>query len=1108
MNSKRTTILVLLFSSTLTSSLWCQTDVGRITGTVSDASGAVIPGANVKVKDERTNKERIVSTSETGTFMVPQLQSSTYTLTASSTNFADAMVSGIALQVGQERTVNVILQAAAVATEVTVSSGGLANVDTDSARMGVNVTSREVHELPLNGRQISQLYLMAPGAVNSGGGNFDEIRFSGRANQQNAIRFDGVEGTSIIDASPGNLNGETSSPFRLQSSLENVQEFRVESNSYPAEYGTGTGGQVSIVTKSGGNAVHGSLFEYLRNDALDARNFFAQTADPLRLNQFGGSLGGALVKDKLFYFVSYEGLRQRQRQAFTEATLSATARARAVPSIQPVLGAFPIGQRPSVNPDFDIVSILGPTTVDENAGGLRLDYKASDKHSIYLRYFRDQGETRQTQNTSLSAFQVIAVPQNAVASWQWLMGPSSINELKFGFNGSKTRTNAIPPPVAGFDMSGVTLNITGQTALGGIGGQAGASGVVIPTGLVRASSATNGRGQPYTNYSMSFIDNFSMVRGNHNVKFGMEVRPIRVYTDRLGGTTYTFANLNDFLSNQPQQIQFLGDVSAQSPFTGLTGNRLGKQEYYIGYAQDEWKIRPNLTLNYGLRYEYYSPMREDRNGAILFNTVTGRLDLPGSRDFYQSSTNNFGPRLALTWSPEVFRGKTVFRAGSGIYYGPGQTEDLIQPIESDRVSRTISSGSLLSFPLNTAAALATYDIDSPTLGFQPRAYAPGYRVPERILSYTLSVQQQLPLDVVATVAYVGSQGRNLFLRSWSNKIVSVHPTPAVNAGTGAVTANVVREFGGRFAEVDYKTSGGTDHYDALQTALNRRFSQGLSLGAQYTWSHSIGDSSGSNEARTSQDPFNFAGDRGNNNFDVRQTFNLSALYELPFGRGRRYGSSVNGFADAVFGGWQLGGIVNARTGIPIEVSISRPDVVYKQLSTGRYYTSLNANSLPAGAPISDFQAVINTPGGGFSRNVRRPDVVPGVNPYVREGDRLFLNPAAFAVPQPGSYGNLSRNALAGPPLRQLDLTLSKRFRFSETANVEFRSEFYNVLNIANFANPPASLNPTLGTGLQPGQPLSFATGGNGAFGILNRTVSNQIGLGTNRQIQLALRFNF
>jgi hypothetical protein len=231
------------------------------------------------------------------------------------------------------------------------------------------------------------------------------------------------------------------------------------------------------------------------------------------------------------------------------------------------------------------------------------------------------------------------------------------------------------------------------------------------------------------------------------------------------------------------------------------------------------------------------------------------------------------------------------------------------------------------------------------------------------------------------------------------------------------------------------------------------------------------------------------------------------LYEVPFGRGRRYGNTTGGFTNAVLGGWQVGGIVNARSGVPIEVSISRPDVVYKQISTGRYFSSLNNNSLPGGASIGDFEAVINTPGGGFSRNVRRPDVVAGVDPYIRNADRVFINPAAFAVPQPGTYGNLSRNALHGPSLRQFDLTLSKRFRFSETTNVEVRSEFYNILNVTNFANPPAALNPTLSS-LQPGQPLSNATSGSGAFGILNRTVSNQIGLGTNRQIQLALRLNF
>ena len=1106
MFSRAISVALLLLSTS--PSGWTQTDVGRLVGVISDASGAVISGASVRVKNERTGEERTVLTAGNGTYIVLQLPASLYTVTASLTGFSETTSRGVAVQVGQERTVDLILQAAGIATEVTVSAGGLANVDTDSARMGVNVTGREVAELPLNGRQISQLYLMAPGAVNSGGGNFDEIRFSGRANQQNAIRFDGVEGTAIIDASPGNLNGETSSPFRLQSSLENVQEFRVESNSYPAEYGTGTGGQVSIITKSGSNAIHGSVFEYLRNDALDARNFFAPTKDPLRLNQFGGSLGGPLAKDKLFFFLSYEGLRQRQSAAFTEATLSASARARAVPSIQPLLPAFPVGQRPSVNPDFDIISVLGPRSVDENAAGARLDFRPGTRHTIYVRYFRDQGETLQTQNSSLSAFQVTAVPQNAVVNWQLLVNPTAINELKVGYNGYKTRVNAIPPPVPGLDLTGITVNITGQTALAGIGGQAGAQGVVIPTGLVRASSATNGRGQPYTNYSVSFIDNLSLIRGAHSLKFGVEIRPIRFYTDRLGGTTYTFANVDAFLVNQPSQIQFLGDLSAMSPFTGLTGNRLGKQEYYIGYAQDEWRARHNLTLNFGLRYEYYAPVREDRNGVILFNTVTGQLDPPGSRDFYESATGNFGPRVAITWSPARFGGRTVLRAGAGYYFGPGQTEDLLQPIESDRVSTTITSGPLLAYPLNTAAMLAGYDINSPTLGFQPRAYAPGYRVPEKILSYTASIQQELPGGMVATAAYVGSQGRNLFLRSWSNRIVAVNPTPVVNATTGAVTAQVTREFGARFAEIDFKTSGGSDHYDALQTTLNRRFAQGLSLGAQWTWSHSIGTTSGSNEARTSQDPFHFDGDHGDNNFDVRHTFNLSALYELPFGRGKRYLADGGSIVQGVLGGWQVGGIVNARTGVPVEVSISRPDVAFRQRSSGRIFQTLNATNLPGGASIGDFEAVINTPGGGFSRNVRRPDVVPGVDPYIRNSNRQWINPAAFSVPHPGTYGNLARNALKGPSLRQFDLTLAKRFPFTETVNLEFRSEFYNIFNTANFAAPPASLNPTVGASIQPGQPLSFATAGSGAFGVLNRTVSNEIGLGTNRQIQLSLRLNF
>ena len=288
---------------------------------------------------------------------------------------------------------------------------------------------------------------MAPGAVNSGSGSFDNIRFSGRSNQQNVIRFDGVEGTSIVDASPGNFNGESTSLFRLQQSLENVQEFRVDTSNYPAEYGTGTGGQISFITKSGSNSFHGSLFEYLRNDAIDARNFFdRRDKSKLRLNQFGGSVGGPIVKDKLFFFAAMKALRQRTASPFVESTLSAAARAKAVPSIRPLLGAFPIGQFPTSDPNLDIVNVTGPGYIDEDSGGMRLDYNINERFRLYARYFRDQGRASQTQNSTLSQYATTAVPQNAVISLNQVCSPTLLNETKIGFNGSKTRVAGVPGP--------------------------------------------------------------------------------------------------------------------------------------------------------------------------------------------------------------------------------------------------------------------------------------------------------------------------------------------------------------------------------------------------------------------------------------------------------------------------------------------------------------------------------------------------------------------------------------------------------------------------------------------------------------------------------------
>jgi outer membrane receptor protein involved in Fe transport len=1092
--------------------LKAQTDA-RLVGTVTDASGAVIPAAVITVQNEKTGQERKVESNEKGYFVASPLLPSSYTMTVDAPGMAKAEFKSITLQAGQERMINVAMSPASVSTEVNVSSGELAALDVSSARVGVNVSQREVAELPMNGRQISQLYLLAPGAVNSGSGTFDNIRFSGRSNQQNVIRYDGVEGSSIVDSSPGNLNGETTSLFRLEQSLENVQEFRVDSNSYPAEYGTGTGGQVSMITKSGGNAFHGGLFEYVRNDAFDARNFFDKaTKSELRLNQFGGSIGGPIKKDKLFFFGSFEALRQRTSSPFVESTLSSAVRARPdcggsittnciAPAIRPLLSAFPVGQIPSSDPLLDIATVNGPSQVNENAGGIRFDYNISPKYRLYARYYRDQGDSLQTQNSTLSSYLTTIVPQNGVVTLNQVLSPTIINETKFGFNGSKTRVAGIPGPSPGVDLSGVTLNLSGSVALGGIAGQTGNAAIAIPTGLIRLSSSFNGRGAPYTNYSTSYIDSLTVIHGNHNMKFGGEIRPVTLWNDQLGGTTYSFNNISDFLANKPSSIQFLGDLSAKSPWTGKSGLAHLRTNYYIFYAQDEWKLRPNLTLNYGLRYEYFGVLHDVNNKAVIFDISKGDVVAGTDTPWYKSSKHNFGPRLALSWAPERLKNKTIFRIGGGVYYGPGQTEDTLQPSANDRISTTISTGNpLLAYPFNSAAAFQNYNINDPKLGFQPRAYYPGYTVPERILSYTASVQQELPSNMVLTVAYVGSQGRNLFLRSITNKIIGVTEDPVTGLG------NPIREFGSRFAEIDYKTSGGRDNYNALQMTLNRRFSSGLSVGATYTWAHSIGNSGGSNEANTAGNPYDFNADHGSNNFDIRHSFNLSALYDLPFGKGKKMMNNAPAFMDALFGGWQLGGIVNARTGVPIDVLITRPDIVYRDTRDGSVYA---APVLVNGVPVTD--PIVNTLGGGSSRNVRRPNIVAGVDPYAHNGLQ-WLNPAAFSLPAPGTFGNSMRNGLTGPGLQQFDLTLSKRFRFTESKNLEFRSEFYNIFNRANFANPgnlrlSQGIPNGLGSGMQPGQAFSTATAGAG-FGALNSTVSNQIGLGTNRQIQLALRFNF
>lgn len=1078
---------------------WGQTGEARITGTVTDSNGAVIPGARLTVKNQKTGVSRDAAASDQGRYIITNLPPSQYSVTAGFDGLGPSEYRDIALTAGQERTLDIVLQPAALQQEVTVSGGELVVIDTSSARVGANINQREVATLPLNGRQLSQLYLAAPGALTAGGGSYDNIRFSGRANQQNAIRFDGIEASSIVDSSPGNLNGETSTGFRLQSSLENVQEFRVESSNYPAEFGTGSAGQISVVTKSGANEFHGSLFEYVRNDKMDARNFFdGATKSPLRLNQFGASLGGPIRKDRLFFFASYEGLRQRASQNIVEAVPSPAAKARAVPSIRPLLDAYPAGVATS-NPDLDMARLTAGAPIDENYGSVRLDYRINDRYSIVARYFRDQGELILPLNVTGNYARTTAVPQNGMVALQQILSSTVINETKVGFNGSKTRFNGVAPGVNGIDLSAVSVDFTGTAVIAGVGGQGASAGAARIGGLVRSSSAQNGRAVPYTNYTVTLSDQLSWVKGSHTIKFGGEVRPIRMYTDRLGGATYTFSNIESLLANRPSSVQVIGDVSAPNPLHGgATGNRFLKQTYYIGYAQDEWKIRPNLTMNYGLRYEFYSVLDEARGLFTLFDMTRGEVNLNPNQPWYNSSKVNFGPRLAFTWAPARLDNKTVFRIGAGYYYGPGQTEDQVQPIDSDRV--TVTATSNIAFPMNSQAIINSFDLNN-LRNFAPRVYSPGYTIPERILSYTASIQQQLPSGTVLTVAYVGSQGRNLFLRSWTNLMTGVTMNPVTGAGIP------VLEFGNRFAQMDYKTSGGTDHYDSLQTSVNRRFQQGLTIGAQWTWAHSIGNTGGSNEAQTAANPLDFSMDRGNNAFDVRHSFNASALYDLPIGKGHRWLGNSSRLVNALIGDWEIGGVLNARTGLPVDVTIARNDIAYRVNGSG----AIVDQPVVSGGQVLT-TPIVNNPYGGAFRSNRRPSVVPGVSPFLRNPSdkRVYLNHAAFTIPAPGEFGNLGRWALHGPGLAQFDLTLHKRFPVSERVNFEFRGEIYNLLNRTNFANPAARLNNALGVGsnkLQPGDPFTSAAAG-GAFGLANSTVTKDVGLGASRQVQLSLRLNF
>jgi hypothetical protein len=837
--------------------------------------------------------------------------------------------------------------------------------------------------------------------------------------------------------------------------MEAVAEFRVNSGLAPAESGLGAGGNITVVTKSGSNAFHGSLFEYKRDDALDSASKYDDNKQELSLDQFGGSFGGPLRRNRTFIFGSVERLTQKTGLSFTEAVPSAETRRRILAgepvgsgagqspertrAVAPLLNGFPVGTTPTSNPLLDLASLNTEAKQEETTVSVRFDHRLSDSQSFYVRYQGSDGEV-DTPDRTVTPRRVLAkqTPQNVMANYQSLHGNTLVNEAKVGYNGPQTSALAFAA-VDGYDPLGVSLSGTVTSA--SIDAR-GTTGIARSGLLIRATSASSTTGSVFDPMSLSFSDAITWNRGPHTVKGGFEYRDIASQFEFRGSDELTFNSVTDFIDNRPAAIQVALDSPVFTP----------KQFYLIGFVQDSWRANSRLTLDLGVRYDYYSVVKEQDGLAKPF-FVEDNAFSPDVDNFYNPDRNNFSPRFSATYALDD---KTALRGGFGFFYGPGQFEDRIQPIENYIERRRVQAADI---PNNGLA----YPV--PASAYRNLLSVRGYtheRPDEYNVQYGGSISRELPGAINLTVGYTGSRGKDMFLRGVSNTLdfdTRTRQDPAVG-------------------QVDYKTSGCLDgltinnqaisgcgyaSYDALQISTTRRFQSGFTGGLQYQFSRNKGTTQGSNEAATTQNTFDYETEYGTNPQDIPHTFNGSLTYLIP-GEG------------LLKGGWRVGGIVNARSGVPVNVTIARPD-------------NLTVNG----------STVTNIPGGN-SRGTQRPDMVPGVDPYLKDGVR-WINPAAFMTPQPGTFGNLPRYALRGPNFWQADLMFSKDFRFAQSQGLQIRMEMFNIANKLNYENPAASL-----PNGAPGVPFTDAQAG--TFGYMLGPLNRTVGLGTARQTQISIRYLF
>lgn len=1132
----------LVLALFLGTTAFAQVDRAALEGTISDSTGAAISGATVKTLAVDTGITQEQRTNANGYYRFPGLAVGRYSVTVTNTGFKTKAIEDVILQVGQTRTLDTTLAVGAPTEKVEVTASA-APADRSSAEASTVIDTTQILNLPNNGRDWASFTLLAPFAQDDGGGDQRTIRFAGRARDDNNFSIDGVDAGGIQEQAQ-------KSQTRLQISQDAIEEYRVNSALYDAEYGTQSGGQIDVETKSGTNDYHSTVFTYFRNSVFDARNYtdFNLAGNPqippFRLGQYGLTFGGPIKKNKTFFFISYEGLRQLQsttEQVIVPAGVGAASFPpgepqnitvpyqkyvldqatglgygpqmceimRALPwraSVDSIDGCtprfvFPDSAFQYQGGNQDLVTFAAPTTVHEDTWLIRIDHKISEKTLLYGRAQRDISLVDGPNGGSsiqVDKVQTINHPANYMLALQHTFRPTLFNEVKFYVNRApfhNPQASALPYAVSTNSFVGLN-NDSADIEVG-------------------------------TTYGL--IDNLIWSRGRHTFKVGMEYRRVRLNQGQTSNNALTFGD--DYSLSQAS----LTSVNYIAPWCC---HRL-RRNFFMPYFQDEWKATPTVTLTAGLRWDYYGVAHEATNRTTVFDVNqfhgvclgTGSFNItpspgpintppcPANPALYNASYVNFDPRLALAWAPGALHGKTVVRTGFGIYHGAAQNDDLNAGLESDTFRVLVNNfnppPTCPSPCPNLQSQFAQQDPSFIGLsgigkqGSHPRALQRHGRRDLYVETWTLSLEHELPANFLASAQYLGSRGVRLFSRG------------AVNVCTEPVTFNpvdgdCVRTLdqyypgGNPFGSVDYKSDIGSSTYNGLGLALERRFTQGLEFQARYTWSHSINDGSvGGGESNGPENVNCLECDKGPSIFDVRNNVAVNAVYELPFGPGKPYLSSA-GVLGKVFGGWQLSSIGLWHTGHPLTVLMD-----------------LTTNSI--NNPSSPFNTFPNTyllPDGNDQTN-QRPDLVPGVpltlsNQHPAAGNIPgvpYINAAAFQAPPVDANGNFTRfgnepnGVIRALPYWQIDLALTKETKLTERTSLLFAVQAFNIFNHVQFGDPNALnliYDPTAtGSGFLTPQ---------GGFGIIDTTVnfnnnndnaaSPNTGTGLPRQLQFMVRVKF